>query len=131
MKPGPSAASITCLPIASPGGRAAATASGAGASPATTSSSRIFCGGLKKCMPTTRSGAGTPAASAVTLSDEVFVASTQSARDVAASRLKSSRLTLEVLGRGLDDQVADGEGGEVGRGSGPGGASLNASVLGS
>ena len=36
----------------------APSASGADASPATTSTSRILAGGLKKCMPTTRSGRG-------------------------------------------------------------------------
>ena len=48
-------------------------------------------GGLKKCMPTTRSGPGTPAASAVTLSEEVLVASTQSSRDVPGDLREQAR----------------------------------------
>ncbi len=54
--PGPSAASITTLPIASPVARAVASASAPDCSPATTSSSFMTGAGLKKCMPTTRSG---------------------------------------------------------------------------
>ena len=61
-------------------------------------------GGLKKCMPTTRSGPGTPAASAVTLSEEVLVASTQSPATCPATSANRSPLELEVLGRGLDHQ---------------------------
>ncbi len=68
---------MTCLPIASPAARAEASASGEDSSPATTSSSRITGGGLKKCMPTTLCGRATPAATAVTSSEEVLVASTQ------------------------------------------------------
>ena len=105
-KPGASAASITRLPIASPASRATASASAADSAPATTSTSRILGGGLKKCMPTTRSGCGTPAASAVTLSDEVLVASTQSALDDGRELGEQRALELEVLGRRLDHQLA-------------------------
>ena len=48
-------------------------------------------GGLKKCMPTTRSGPGTPAAIAVTLSDEVLVASTQSSAHDLRERARTAR----------------------------------------
>src|SRR5690606_21442740 len=44
------------------------------AMPRTSSTSFILCTGLKKCMPTTRSGWGTAVAISVTLSAEVFVA---------------------------------------------------------
>ena len=96
-KPGPSTASITCLPIASPAARATASASGEDSAPATTSSSLITGGGLKKCIPTTRRGCSTAAATAVTSSDEVLVASTHSAETTSRdsepnrSRLRSSR----------------------------------------
>ena len=42
--------------------------------------------GLKKCIPTTRSGLVAPAAIAVTSSDEVFVASTQSSLTISRQR---------------------------------------------
>lgn len=77
-KPGPSTAMITCLPIASPAARARASAESEDCSPATTSSRRMTGGGLKKCMPTTRSGRLAPAAIAVTSSDEVLLARTHS-----------------------------------------------------
>ena len=98
MKPGASAASITRLPIASPASRAIASASAVDSAPATTSTSRILAGGLKKCMPTTRPGFGRPAASAVTLSDEVLVASTQSGSTTAASSPNSARLSPRSSG---------------------------------
>ncbi len=75
-KPGPSTASITTLPIASPVARATASASSEDCSPATTSSSRISGAGLKKCIPTTRSGRLAAPAIAVTSSEEVLDAST-------------------------------------------------------
>ena len=77
-KPGPSVASITVLPIASPAACATARARCEERSPATTSSRLMSGAGLKKCIPTTRSGRLAAAAIAVTGSDEVFVASTQS-----------------------------------------------------
>ena len=49
-------------------------------------------------MPTTRSGFGTPAASAVTLSDDVFVASTQSGWTTSASARNSARLSSRSSG---------------------------------
>ena len=48
--------------------------------------------GLKKCRPTTRSGCSTPAASSVTDSEDVLVASTQSPATAPASSANSSRL---------------------------------------
>ena len=62
-------------------------------------------------MPTTRSGCLAAAAIAVTSSEEVLVASTQSAVTISsASRPNSSRLTLQPLRRGLDDQLRTGPG---------------------
>ena len=78
-KPGPSTATITCLPIASPAARATASARSPVCSARITSSSRISGGGLKKCMPTTFSGRCAAPAIAVTGIDEVLVASTVSA----------------------------------------------------
>ena len=60
-------------------------------SPATTSTQAHLGGGLKKCMPTTRSGRGTPAAIAVTLSDEVLVASTQSGATMLRELARTAR----------------------------------------
>ena len=86
MKPGPSFATITVLPIASPVAVASASASVEDSTPATTSSRRIIGAGLKKCMPTTRSGLLAPAAIAVTSSDEVFVASTHCSPTISDRR---------------------------------------------
>ena len=97
-KPGPSAASITCLPIARPSSRVVSSAASPECSPATTSTSFITGAGLKKCMPTTRSAPGTPAAISVTDSEEVFVASTQSSRTTSAARVNSSRLSSSDSG---------------------------------
>ena len=84
--PGPSVASITVLPIASPVARASASACSPERTPAITSSSAITGAGLKKCMPTTRSGWEAPAAIAVTGREEVLVASTQSSATISDSR---------------------------------------------
>ncbi len=98
-KPGPSAAMITSLPIASPAARARSSASWEDCSPATTSSSRITGGGLKKCIPTTRSGRLAAPATAVTSNDEVLVASTQSSATIpSVSRANSSRLSSRRSG---------------------------------
>ena len=93
-----SRASITCLPMASPTARAVASASADEAWPATTSTSRMTGAGLKKCRPTTRSGCATGAASSVTESDEVLVASTQPAPTAAASAANSSCLSSSRSG---------------------------------
>ena len=106
-KPGPSAATITCLPIASPVARASASAASEDCSPATTSSRRITGGGLKKCMPTTRSGRlaargdrgheqrrGVGGEHAV-LGD-----------DLLGQPREQLALDLQALGRGLDHELA-------------------------
>ena len=62
-------------------------------SPETTSTSFISGTGLKKCMPTRRCGCSRPLAMAVTLIDEVLVASTASRR-AAGLRARRNRLRL-------------------------------------
>ena len=68
------------------------------AAPATTSTSLITGAGLKKCIPTTRSGPGTPAAISVTESDEVLVASTQAGSTAAATEPSSSSFSSSRSG---------------------------------
>ncbi len=97
-KPGPSAARMTSLPIASPVARARASAVSPDSSPATSSSSRISGAGLKKCIPTTRSGCLAPAATAVTSREEVLVASTQSSATISLSRPSSSSFSSSDSG---------------------------------
>ena len=108
-KPGPSPASITWRPIARPSARVVSSAASPDCSPATTSTSSITGAGLKKCMPTTRSGPGTPAAISVTLSDEVLVASTQSSPHDLGDAREQRAFELERLRRRLDDDVGFGE----------------------
>ena len=55
-------------------------------------------GGLKKCIPTTRSGAGTAAAIAVTSSEEVLLASTHRSPTISATEPSSSRLSSRRSG---------------------------------
>ena len=57
------------------------------------STSGISATGLKKCMPSSRSGCSSPSAIAVTESAEVFVASTHSAGTTSSSSRKTCRLT--------------------------------------
>ena len=56
---------------------------------------RISGAGLKKCMPTTRSGRWPPPAIAVTSSEEVFVASTQCSETIVL-RQRGEQLALEL-----------------------------------
>ncbi len=74
MKPGLSLARIGVRPMRVPTSAVASSASGEESAVATTSTSFISAGGLKKCMPTTRSRWGTSAAIAVTGSEEVLLA---------------------------------------------------------
>src|SRR3954468_9524304 len=77
-KPGPSVASMTRRPIASPAARATASASSEDSRPAMTSTRGIRGAGLKKCRPTTRDGSAAARAIAVIGIDEVLEASTAS-----------------------------------------------------
>ena len=76
--------------------------------------------GLKKCIPTTRSGRGAAAAIAVTSSEEVLLASTHSsADDLLGEPRVQLVLERESLGGGLDHELAWRERGEVVRGLDP------------
>ena len=77
----------------------------------TISTSGISGAGLKKCMPTTRSGRPLAAATSVTESAEVFVARIAvCAGHSSPSSRNSSCLTLEVLEDRLDHEVDVGAG---------------------
>ena len=79
MNPGVERQTTGVLPHAAAVARTASTTCGALARPRTTSTSVITGAGLKKCMPTMRSGCFSPAASAVIDSDEVLLAKMASA----------------------------------------------------
>ena len=64
--------------------------------------------GLKKCMPTTRSGCSSPAPISVTESDDVFV-STHSGETTRSSRREDVLLDRHLLEDGLEDEIAAGE----------------------
>ncbi len=98
MKPGLSLARIGVRPMRAPTSVVASSAPGAESAVATTSTSFISAGGLKKCMPTTRSRFGTPAAIAVTGSEEVLLARIVSAPQAAASAANSSRFSSRSSG---------------------------------
>ncbi len=66
--------------------------------PRTISTKGMACTGLKKCMPTTRSGCGNPWAMASTDSDDVLVARIASSRNCAASAPSTLRLTSKRSG---------------------------------
>ena len=108
-KPTESRARIGALPIRRATSVAASSAAAELSSPATTSTSSISAGGLKKCIPTTRSGSGVEAAIAVTESDEVLVASTVSGRVALGEGREQLPLQIQVLGRRLDHQIAAGQ----------------------
>ena len=108
-KPGPSAARITRLPIASPTSVASDTARSPLWSARITSSSSISGGGLKKCMPTTFSGFAAAPASPVTGIEEVLLASTGVVAADLGEPLEQLALEVAALGRGLDHEVAAGQ----------------------
>ena len=80
--------------------------SGAVSSPATISTRRISGGGLKKCIPHTRSGRSTPAAIAVTEREEVLVARIALGPAELGELGEQGALQLEVLRRRLDHELA-------------------------
>ena len=90
-KPGVSWQRIGVLPIRSPSVNAVSKGSSSVSSARTISTSGINGAGLKKCMPTTRSGVDVAAAISVTESADVFVASTASGRQTRSSSAKSRR----------------------------------------
>ena len=102
MKPGRSGQGITVFPVASTVRRARSTAAASHPGGAISSTSRIAGAGLKKCRPRTRPGCANPSAMAATDSDEVFVASTASARRTVSSvanrpRFASSRSAIASI----------------------------------
>ncbi len=103
------------LPRRSPTANAAWTASSDDSSARTISTSGMSGAGLKKCMPTTRSGVETAAAISVTESAEVFVARIASARTIRSSSLKRLELRVELLDDRLDHEIAVREVGELRR----------------
>ena len=114
-KPGVSWQRIGCLPSRSPSAYAVSNASSDVRSARTISTSGMSGAGLKKCIPTTRSGVEVAPAISVTESADVFVASTASGRQTRSSSANSSRFGLELLDDRLDHDVAVGERREVGR----------------
>ena len=88
--PGVSWQRIGVLPMRSPNAYAVSNGSSAVSSARTISTSGISGAGLKKCMPTTRSGRLVALAISVTESADVFVASTASGRVIRSSSAKSS-----------------------------------------
>ncbi len=68
-------------------------AAGPERSPTTTSTSGILWTGLKKCIPTTRSGCGVRSPMASTDNDEVLLARTVSAETCSATSAKTACLT--------------------------------------
>ena len=98
MKPGLSLARIGVRPMRAPTSAAASSAAGEESAVATTSTSFISAGGLKKCMPTTRSGCGTSAAIAVTGSEEVLLARIAPGPQASARPANSSRFSPRSSG---------------------------------
>ncbi len=91
-KPGVSWQRIGCFPSFSPNAYAVSNAVSELSSARTISTSGISGAGLKKCMPTMRSGVDVAEAISVTESADVFVASTASGRQMRSSSAKSSCL---------------------------------------
>ena len=123
-KPGLSLARIGVRPIRSATSVVAASASSEERSAATTSTSFISAGGLKKCMPTTRSGCGTPSAIAATRSEEVLLAKTGSGPSACARPVKISRFSSSFSGAASIDQLAAAQLVQLGRGLDPRGGGL-------
>ena len=90
--PGKSRTSMGSLPMRRASPSAVSAAASEVASVRTTSTSFMMCTGLKKCIPTTRSGCAVASAIFVMDSDEVFVAST-----TEASRASPSFPKIDVL----------------------------------
>ena len=91
MKPGVSLQRTGRLPALSAHSYAVSTAASLERRARTISTSGSTGAGLKKCMPTTRSGRSVASAISDTDSAEVFVASTASGRVMRSSSPKSSR----------------------------------------
>ena len=105
-KPGVSLHTTACLPMRRPMASSASTTAASVRNPAMTSTSFISGGGLKKCSPAMRSGCAARAATAVTGSDEVFVARMESRGNDAIQLGEGPLLDLDVLDDRLDHEVA-------------------------
>ena len=105
MKPGVERHTTAVLPHASAVALTVSTTSGAVARPRTTSTSAMTGAGLKKCMPTMRSGCLSPAASAVIDSDEVLLAKMASAWRKISSVSNRRTFAVEILDDRLDHQA--------------------------
>ena len=92
-KPAQSLTTIAVLPQRRARLATSATASSDERGPATTSTSGMRLTGLKKCMPTKRSGCASDSAMAATESDEVLLASTQSSRTWRSTSASTLRFT--------------------------------------
>ncbi len=98
-KPGPSATSITCLPIASPAPRAIATAAAPVWTPADDLEQRHDRGRVEEVHPDDAVGPRRAAADRVMGIEEVLVASTQSSATISRrARVNSSALTSRRSG---------------------------------
>ena len=98
MKPGLSLARIGVRPMRRPTSLVASRAASPESAVATTSTSFISAGGLKKCMPTTRSGWATSVAIAVTGSEEVLLARIALGPQASASAANSARFSSSSSG---------------------------------
>ena len=67
-----------------------------------------MCTGLKKCIPTTRSGLRAPRASSVIESEEVFEAKTNGPRATASTSRRMLALDVYNFRRGLYEEVGGG-----------------------
>src|SRR6476469_8695120 len=92
MKPGVEVTRTAVFPQVVATAATAEATCGSVASPETTSTNRISGAGLKKCMPTQRSGCRRAAATAVIDNEEVLVASTQRSSTTASRPAKILRL---------------------------------------
>ncbi len=97
-KPGESEHLITVRSMRSATSVAAASVTSSVRSPATTSTSLISAGGLKKCIPQIRSGRSLLAAISVTAREEVFVASTAAGPQAASRRANNARFKASSSG---------------------------------
>ena len=106
MKPGVSLQATGSLPSRWANANAVSKASSLVCAVRTTSTSGSTGAGLKKCMPTTRSGVCVASAICVTESAEVFVARIAARRDEAVELAEQLALDLEILEGGLDHELA-------------------------
>ena len=98
MNPGVSEVTTGVLPSRRPVSAAASTTAGAVIGPATTSNSAINGTGLKKCMPSTRSGLCAAAAICATESELVLVARMVASGAAASSWWNASRFMARSSG---------------------------------